>query len=667
MSPHSTPRIPAKEETDEAIAAAAIDDALRLLAFDHSFQAHLISTVKGGNIHVVNDAACQLLGYSREELLTLSRVDIFDLHEPSFQRMLEQRTAEGHSVADILLLRKGGKKIPCRIVSAVFEDKLGVQQSISSIEDLREPLRKQRKIDTDKEQIVTDNIASALAKAEALLSESKEVQRELLFMSAAVSFDVIWDWDLLTGELYLSERFEELFGHPQANVTGSINWWADHLHPEDKVAVEQGLQAAIQGSASTWEYNYRFLRADGTVAFVFDRANILRDHEGKACRLIGAMQDTSRERELEALLETEISNNNVQLAAYKQHIRLLFNSSSDLLYDADLLSGAIKINAAYEKKFGYTLSQHMTTGEAWISHIHPEDLDAVLADYHSAVLSDKVVWKFNYRFLRADHSIASVASTCIILRHPDGKAYRILGTMHDTSAQKELEEKLKMEILAKEGQIAEAILEAKELERSNMGRELHDNVNQILGASRLYLDMAGKGGVNSAMCLNRSSEYILLAIEEIRKLSKSGNTDLLLTLGLREAVETLAGDTMQAHAISIEVSMDDFKEESIKDSLKLNIYRIIQEQLNNTLKHARATRVSIHLHSTPAALTLRIIDDGVGFDTTLPRKGVGLSNMQARAAVFGAVMEIVSSPGEGCSLTVVFPVTVNGMLNALVS
>lgn len=666
MSSSSASREPVKRASAEQISTAAIDDALRLLAFDHSFQAHLISTVKSGQIIVVNDAACKLFGYSRKELLTRSRVDIFDQHEQSFQLMLEERTEQGHSVADVMIIRKGGKKIPCRIVSAVFEDTHGVQQSISSIEDLREPLRKQRYIDQYKEKIVTDNIASALAKADALLSESKEVQRELLFMSAAVSFDVIWDWNLLTGELYLSERFEELFGHPITNATGSINWWADHIHPEDKVAVEQGLQDAIQGSSSSWEFSYRFIRADGTVAFVFDRASILRDGEGKACRLIGAMQDTSRERELEQLLETEITNNSKLLAEYKQHIRLLFNFSSDLLYDADLVSGEIKINDAYEKKFGYTITQHMTTGDAWSSHIHPEDLEAVLTDYRKAILSDKVVWTIQYRFLRADHSVASVASTCIILRHPDGLAYRILGTMHDTSKQKELEEKLKMEILAKEGQIAAAIVEAKELERSDIGRELHDNVNQILGASRLYLDMAGRGGANSIMCLNRSSEYILLAIEEIRKLSKSGSTDILLSLGLREAVETMASDTMQAHAIKIEVSMDDFKEASIKDSFKLNVYRIIQEQLNNTLKHAGASIVRISLHSGPEQLTLLIADDGVGFDTQLLHKGVGLSNIRARAAVFGGVTTIVSAPGEGCSLTVVFPVTVNGMLSGAV-
>lgn len=90
--------------------------------------------------------------------------------------------------------------------------------------------------------------------------------------------------------------------------------------------------------------------------------------------------------------------------------------------------------------------------------------------------------------------------------------------MQDLSRQKVLEEKLELEIKLKELQIAEAAEDAKETERSDIGKELHDNINQLLGASKMYVEMAKRGGENSQMYLTRSAEYTLTAIEEIRKL-----------------------------------------------------------------------------------------------------------------------------------------------------
>ncbi len=115
----------------------------------------------------------------------------------------------------------------------------------------------------------------------------------------------------------------------------------------------------------------------------------------------------------------------------------------------------------------------------------------------------------------------------------------MIGSMHDISNQKVLEERLAREIKLKEMQIKEAAGDAKDTERSNIGKELHDNVNQLLGASRLYLEMAKRGGKDSEMYLSRSSEYTLTAIEEIRKLSKGLTTDIIKNSGLCPAIESI--------------------------------------------------------------------------------------------------------------------------------
>ncbi len=155
-----------------------------------------------------------------------------------------------------------------------------------------------------------------------------------------------------------------------------------------------------------------------------------------------------------------------------------------------------------------------------------------MKDYRRVLASKETEWKCNYRFLKADNSVVNVVSTRIILRNADGKPYRMIGSMKEISKQKVLEEKMEQEILLKEKQIADAMQDAKDSARSDIGKELHDNVNQLLGVSKMFLDMAKHGGEGSKMYLARSSQYTMRAIEEIRKISKGLVSDVIKDFGL---------------------------------------------------------------------------------------------------------------------------------------
>jgi PAS domain S-box-containing protein len=485
----------------------------------------------------------------------------------------------------------------------------------------------------------------------------QEKQSEKLILISELSFDVIWDWNLLTNEVFRGEGFEELLGYPKKDYKGNVSDWSDHLHPDDKESVERGLQDAIASSATRWENAFRFIRADGSIAKVFERASIFRDANGKAYRMIGAMHDLSRQKELEEKLENEIANKGKLLTEYNERFHFIFNSSTDVLYDNDLITGTVIISDAYEKEYGYKIKSNMTPSEDWISHIHPDDNKAVFKDYLRMLESEDREWKYNYRFLRSDGSVVNVISSAVIVRHVDGKAYRIIGSMHDKDKQGVLEEKIEQEIRLKEKQIAEALEEAKETERSEIGRELHDNINQLLGASRMYLDLAKRGGADSEMYLSRSSEYTLMAIEEIRKLTKGLTTDIIKSLGLCDAIENIAHDMQEGNQLKISFALDGFIENSVSDKFKLNVYRMVQEQLNNILKHAKATQVAISLSQNKKIIQLTISDNGVGFDTGKKRKGIGLANIKSRAASYKGTADFVSQPGQGCVLNIIFPVS----------
>jgi len=378
--------------------------------------------------------------------------------------------------------------------------------------------------------------------------------------------------------------------------------------------------------------------------------------------MIGAIHDLSPQKELEEKLAVAMATKGKLKMGYKESFKFIFHSSSDVLFDNDLETDEVIISDSYEKEFGYKITGNMTPSKDWISHIHPGDKDTVYQDYLRMLASDDIEWKQSYRFLKADNSVVNVLSNSIVLRDTVGKAYRIIGYMQDLSKQKVLEERLQQEIKIKEKQIESATEEAKQAERSDIGKELHDNVNQLLGASRLYLDMAKRGGEHSEMYLSRSSEYTLTAIEEIRKLSKGLTTDIIKDLGLCDAIQTAARDMMEVSKVKISCALESFIENRVNNKFKLNVYRIVQEHLNNILKHANATEVIISLSQRLKSITLVISDNGVGFDTSQKPKGIGISNINSRVASYKGTAGLASQPGKGTTLTVIFPV-IDALLN----
>jgi PAS domain S-box-containing protein len=113
-------------------------------AFEHSLQANIISIVGSGRIIRANRAACRLLGYSKKDLLTRHREDIFRIKEDSYKRMLLERKVEGSAKADLSIIRKDGRLWPCEITTVIFKDIGGVKNSITSIVDRRERLSVQK-------------------------------------------------------------------------------------------------------------------------------------------------------------------------------------------------------------------------------------------------------------------------------------------------------------------------------------------------------------------------------------------------------------------------------------------------------------------------------------------------------------------------------------------
>ena len=214
--------------------------------------------------------------------------------------------------------------------------------------------------------------------------------------------------------------------------------------------------------------------------------------------------------------------------------------------------------------------------------------------------------------------------------------------------------RLERELNLQKQQLIEAVLNAQEQERKKIGAELHDNINQVLTAIKLNLGLALELPSDSNVLISKSLHSVSLAIEEIRKLSRSfissGN---IKELGLVDSVEELINDIHAVKDIRLDLNAKNLDEITLSEEQKITIYRIIQEQLNNILKYADASSVSICLQSTPEQIHLLIADNGKGFDPNIKRKGIGITNIISRAELFNGKVKIDSSPGSGCRLEVV--------------
>lgn len=350
--------------------------------------------------------------------------------------------------------------------------------------------------------------------------------------------------------------------------------------------------------------------------------------------------------------------NKKQRAQLLERFELLALATNDIIWDWELnKNSSIWRGTGLINSLGYKDTILKVDTSFWEQHMHPEDrarvarrLDRIFGEAHMKK------WEDEYRF-RAKNGEYRIFYDRGYIIYENKIAVRMVGIMEDITHRVSLEKKLEQETLLKQKHIAEAVVSAQENERTEIGKELHDNVNQLLTASKLYIDAAANDFDNKQLLLQQASGFITNAIEEIRNLSKVLHAPLINELGLCESIRNLAEDIMMVDDLEIVLRIDEFSEVNLNDNFKLTIYRIVQEQLTNIIKHAKASSAIIILHSDTKNILVEVNDDGIGFDIGKKRQGIGLSNIQSRVSMYEGDFKLRSKAGEGSRLTVKFPIT----------
>jgi signal transduction histidine kinase len=213
-------------------------------------------------------------------------------------------------------------------------------------------------------------------------------------------------------------------------------------------------------------------------------------------------------------------------------------------------------------------------------------------------------------------------------------------------------------IIVFEKKITEAIIKSQEDERYTIGSELHDNVCQILAACQMNLGMLKDAVDPSAVkTYDQIKEYIVVASNEIRNLSHELAPAFYEDTTLGDTLNQLIKPLRESSKYVIDFYLDTkINSLNLSRELQLNLYRILQEQINNIIKHAQASKIIVDIVVTDNILSMTIEDNGVGFNMNTIKRGIGMANMKRRSEFLSGNMRIETSVNKGCRIIIQIPI-----------
>jgi PAS domain S-box-containing protein len=307
------------------------------------------------------------------------------------------------------------------------------------------------------------------------------------------------------------------------------------------------------------------------------------------------------------------------------------------------------VNKNYCEISGYPAAELLGRDHRIInSGYHPQSF----INYLWKTIADGKIWRGEFCNKAKDGTLYWVDATIVPFLNDRGKPVQYIEISIDITDKKLMAQKILEQKIEEQKKIARAIINAQEKERNHIGQELHDNINQILVSIKMHLSMAGKDEKLKEL-IKYPMELLNNSIHEIRLLSSTLVTPLK-NINLKDLIQQLLDELGKNHSIETDFVYN-LSDLLISDDLKLNIFRTIQEQLNNIAKHAAAKKVTITVLKIDNILRVVVADDGKGFDVNNKRKGIGISNMINRIESFNGDVAIESFPGSGCRIVIKVP------------
>ncbi|HTV54504.1 MAG TPA: response regulator [Terriglobia bacterium] len=474
------------------------------------------------------------------------------------------------------------------------------------------------------------------------------------------SNDIVWDWDVRTDALWVSESVENAFGYPPEAAARTMRTAVERVHPEDRERVRTGLRAVIHGLSDKWSGEHRYRRTDGSFADVMNRAYVIRNAAGEPLRVIGAMMDVSAQKQAEAALARE-----------RNLMRTLIDAVPDIVYAKDREGCFLLANASLAQVMGAKHSEELL-GRTDFDYYPKEMAQGFFSE-------DQDVMNFGSPLVNQEEcrptpegAPAWILTTKVPLRGPDGTVIGLVGLGRDITSRVQAQEEIR-----KAREAAETASRAKSEFLANMSHEIRTPMNGVLGMTDLLLETElTPEQFDYASLVKSSAGSLLTVINDILDFSKieAGRLELeAIDFNLRTSIASILKTlALRAQQKGLELTSEvrpDVPENVIGDPGRLR--QVIINLIGNAIKFTEQGEVGLNVSvesRTPDAVLVHfaVHDTGIGIapektdaifdafsqaDGSTTRKfggtGLGLTISRRLVELMGGSIWVESRVGQG--------------------
>ena len=490
-------------------------------------------------------------------------------------------------------------------------------------------------------------------------NEIKESNEKYDIVSKATS-DTIWDWKIQEDTITWNKGIETIFGYTQEEVGNNSAWWFDKIHPEDSIKMSVKLYSFIEQKSEKWQDQYRFRCADNTYKYVLDRGFLLKDKKGRAHRMIGAIQDITKQKKEEEnlkLLETVVTQTKDAVVITKS------DSNSETF------PNIIYVNNAFCAMTGYKSKKVLSKP---FNPFNTEELDSHEYEKFIAAIAEKRECQIETLTKKKNKEEYWVRFSMIPIYNSDNEL------SHWISIQKDVTEERKQE-KEKEQLIRELTQNNKDLKQFSYitSHNLRAPLSNLIGLLNLIEDIP----INDSELLE-----IINGFKKSTHLLNETINDLVKIIVIKDKISIQKENVTINEVVEHVFSQLKFQIEQSKPILKLNfdeadtIYTnkaylesILINLLTNSIKYKSETKklkISITIKKTNNSTILKFKDNGIGIDLKRnsehifglyqrfhdypDSKGLGLYLVKSQIESLGGTIAIESEVNKGTEFTLTF-------------
>jgi PAS domain S-box-containing protein len=350
---------------------------------------------------------------------------------------------------------------------------------------------------------------------------------------------------------------------------------------------------------------------------------------------------------------TGIKKKNQEIKKLSSRLSYMSLTTTDAAWEWEAGKKHLHVSKRMAELTGYYAEVKYGSCSYWLSNVvHKDERIAFRRKLIMCIQTGKDRLETEYRILCKNGTMRFVSDKMYFV-YQNKKLVRVFGSLKDITDKKTLELKISNYQKDKEKAVYAAAVQAQEVERDRISKELHDNVNQLMISSKIYMGIARQNpGVASEM-LDKAIEYQLLAIEESRKLSHGISNPAIEFNGLKNIVSKIT-TTLKHSGLYVTTALKDKIIEELAPVQSTMVARILQELSSNILKYANASAVYIALEKKGDRFKFLLSDNGIGFNYNTESSGIGLTNIQNRVKALAGELIVITSPGEGCEVSIEF-------------